>query len=411
MKKVVLTLFCSISLFAFSLDEALSELEKNNLDIQISKKQRESSLLQKEQKSASQFGKITLNSSITKYNDKRTLAPLAPPISSDVVTSDKLTTVGVSYKVTLFDGFGVKSEIDLSKINSFISKEKEKLTLNQLKYNTQSLFSDILSLQNSKKSYEEYQKVLKSFKTIVEKEFEYGKKAKVDILKVESDIEKNQAKIIELDTKIKILKNSLSLLIYGETKTLDELEDITFLQTSQEYSLENLPSIKVAKSIQKKSDKNYNKALSSYYPVVNFETSYSNVYGEGEKEAVSTIALQLSWNIFDFGVRQKNLQKTKIEKLEANLEYEKLKNEYKNRILEAKELIIQNESLLKSAKAQFSLAQKTTQIEKIRYEANQISINDYLLSFSNEQFLKSNEIQANSNLLKARFYYAYLTKE
>lgn len=411
MKIAILTLFCSISLFAFSLDEALSELEKNNLDIQISKKQKESSLLRKEQKSASQFGKIILNSSITKYNDKRTLAPLSPPISSDVVTSDKLTTVGVSYKVTLFDGFGVKSEINLAKINSFISKEKEKLTLNQLKYNTQSLFSDIVFLQNSKKSYEEYQKVLKSFKTIIEKEFEYGKKAKVDILKVESDIEKNQAKIIELDTKIKILKNSLSLLIYGETKTLDELEDITFLQTSQEYSLENLPSIKVAKSIQKKSDKNYNKALSTYYPVVNFETSYSNVYGEGEKENISTIALQLSWNIFDFGVRQKNLQKTKIEKLEANLEYEKLKNEYKNRILEAKELITQNESLLKSAKAQFNLAQKTTQIEKIRYEANQISINDYLLSFSNEQFLKSNEIQANSNLLKARFYYAYLTKE
>ncbi len=411
MKIVVLTLIFIASTYALTLDKALKDLEKNNLDIKISKNESEISSLSKEQKKDTQFGKFNLNSSITKYNDKRTLAPLAPPISSDVVTSDKLTTLGISYKVTLFNGFGLSNDIDIAKLNSFISKEKEKLTFLQMQYNTQVLFSDILSLQNIENSYEKYQEVLKSLEKIIEKEFEYGKKAKVDVFKIQSDIKKNEAKIIEVKTKINILKNSLSFLIYGENKKLGKLESISFANEDNKYNLEKLPQIKVAKTNLEKSNKDYNKALSLYYPTVNFEAAYSDTYGEGEKESVSNIALQLNWNIFDFNVREKNLQKAKIEKIKSTLEYKKLTNEYENKILESKELIKQNISLSNSAKSQFKLAQKTTQIEKIRYEEDQISINDYLLAFSNEQLLQANQIQANNNLLKSRFYYQYLTKE
>ncbi len=411
MKIIILTLTFLASTYALTLDKALEVLEQNNLDIKISKNENEISSLSKEEKKASQFGKFNLNSSITKYNEKRTLAPLAPPISSDVVTSDKLSTIGVSYKVTLFNGFALTNEIDIAKLNSFVSQEKEKMTLNQMRYNTQSLFSDILSLQNIKKSYEKYQKTLISLEKIIEKEFEYGKKAQVDIFKIQSDIKKNEAKIIELKSKINILKNSLSLLIYGENKNLEKLENISLKDEDKEYDLENLSQIKVAKSLEKKSNKSYKKALSSYYPTINLEAAYSNTYGEGEKETVSNIGLQLNWNIFDFNVREKNLQKAKIEKLKASLEYKKLKNDYENKIIESQELIKQNESLLNSAISQFKLAQKTTQIEKIRYEEDQISINDYLLAFSNEQQIFANQIQANNNLFKSRFYYQYLTKE
>lgn len=408
MRIIVLTIFSMFWVYALTLDEALKDLEKNNLDIKISKNQSEISSLSKEQKKAMQFGKVNLNSSITKYNEKRTLAP---SISSDVVTSDKLTSIGVSYKVTLFNGFGLTNDIELSKLNSFIFEEKEKLTFLQMQYNTQVLFSDILSLQNIKNSYEKYQEILKSLETVIEEEFKYGKKAKIDVFKIQSDIKKNEAKIIELKTKVNILKNSLSLLIYGKTKNLDELETISFEKENSLYSLENLPQIKIAKTNLEKSNKDYNKALSLYYPIINLETAYSNTYGEGEDETVSNIALQLNWNVFDFTVREKNLQKAKIEKIKAKLEYKKLKNEYQNKILESKELIKQNESLLKSAKSQLNLSKKTTQIEKIRYEENQISINDYLLAFSSEQLLQANEIQSYNNLLKSKFYYQYLTKE
>lgn len=411
MKIVILGIFFVISMQALTLDQALRDLNNNNLDIKISQNESEIALLAKEQKKASQFGVFKFNSSMTKYNEKRTLAPLAPPISSDVTTSDRLTTVGVSYSVMLFNGFGLTNEIAIADLNNFITKEKEKLTLYQMQYNTQVLFSDILSLQNRQRSYEKYQAVLNSLKVIIEKEFEYGKKAKVDIYKIDSDIKKNQAIIIELQTKITILKNSLSLLIYGKIKHLEALEDIVLVDTEKQYDLKSLPQIKIAQTLQNKSNKNYNTALSTYYPTLSLESAYANTYGAGEKETVSSIALQLNWNIFDFGIREKNLQKAKIEKIKAHLEYEKLHNEYQNKLVEAKELIKQNKSLLSSAKSQLKLAQKTTQIEKIRYEQDQISINDYLLAFSNEQLLQANEIQAQINLLKSQFYFQYLTKE
>lgn len=412
MKTIFLLFFSALTLFGLTLQEALTALKENNLDIKISQHESEISSLVQQQKKASQLGAVNLTGSITQYNEQRTLAPLAPPISNDVVTSKRLNALGVSYKVTLFNGFGLSNDIEIAQLNHFISNEKEKLTFNQMYYNTQILFSDIVWLQESKKSYENYQNILKSFQKIIQKEFEYGKKAKVDLLKIESDIQKNSAKITEIATQIDILKNSLSILIYSKIQPLDELEKIdAILFTQKEYDVQNLPQIQIAKSLQYKSNKNYAKALSSYYPTVNFETTYSNIYAKGEKEDISTVALQLHWNIFDFTVREKNVQKAAIEKIESKLQYQKSTQEYQNKILEAQSLIKQNKDLLQSAKTQLLLAQKTTQIEKLRYLENQITINDYLLSFSNEEFLKANEIKAKNTLLKSQFYYEYLTKE
>lgn len=411
MKIFLVLILLTYTLFALTLGEALKELEKNNLDIKISKQQSEVSFLSKEQKKYSQFGKLNFNTSYTKYNDDRTLAPITPPISNDITTSDEISSMGVTYKVTLFDGFSLKNDIEVLKLNGFISLQKEKLTYNQMIYNTQVLFTDILSLEALKKAYKQNHDFLFSLKKIVEKEFEYGKKAKIDIYKIQADIQKNSAKIIELKTNIKILKNSLALLIYSDNKDIEELQSITLKDKEQVYKFENLPQIKIAKNQEIKSDKNYNKALSSYYPKINFETSFSNMYGSDDRQSVSNISLQLSWNIFDFSVREKSIQKSKIEKLQAKLEFQKLQNEYKNEIEKAFETIKQNKSLLESAKAQFELASKTALIEELKYKENQISINDYLLAFSNKQFSQANKIQSNNNLLKSKFYYEYLIKE
>ena len=411
MKNVILIILFTINLFALSLDEAIKELINNNHEIELANKDLEINNKRVSQKKYSNFGEIDFVSSYSKYNEKRTLAPITPPITGDITTSDDLTSLGVTYKVNIFNGFKTSNEIDISKLSRNISQEKQKLTQNEQVYFVQSLYLDILSLKNILLSQNKYHEALRSLKKTIELEVEYGKKSKLDILKIDTDIQRNNESITQIQTKIDILKSTLSIMIYGDIKNIDHLEDVNNIKLNNEYDLENLPTIKIAKSLHHKANKSLDNSKSSYYPSVNFQTTYSNVYGAGDEETISNASLNLTWKIFDFGVREKSVQIANIEKIKSSIEYEKAKLSLKNKIFEANQHILQNEKLLISAKSQINLTNKIEEIEKLKYEEGQSSINDYLMAFSNQMISNAKFIESKYKLLKSKFYLDFLTKE
>ena len=77
MKKLFFSFFISlINLYALSLEEAISEIKKNNIDIQLSQTQIEFAQSEQNQKKDSTFGRVNTLASYTKYNNPRTLAPI-----------------------------------------------------------------------------------------------------------------------------------------------------------------------------------------------------------------------------------------------------------------------------------------------------------------------------------------------
>ena len=97
MKKLFFSfLITLINLYGLNLEEAINELKKNNIDIQLSQTQIELAQSEQNKKEDSTFGQISTFASYTKYNNPRTLAPLPPPINPNVATSDNLSRVGAS---------------------------------------------------------------------------------------------------------------------------------------------------------------------------------------------------------------------------------------------------------------------------------------------------------------------------
>jgi outer membrane protein TolC len=411
MKLVLILYLLTLPLFSLTLNEAISKLKANSHEIQLSNKNIEQATLQVKQKQHSNFGEFDFVSSYSKYNEKRTLAPITPPITGNITTSDTLTSLGVTYKINIFNGFKTINEIDISKLSRNISQEKQKLTQNEQIYFVQSLYLDILSLESILISQNKYHEALRSLKKTIEFEVEYGKKSKLDILKIYTDIQKNNESITQIQTRVGILKSTLSIMIYGDIKNIDHLEDVNNITLNNEYDLENLPNIKIAKGLQHKANKSLDNSKSSYYPSVNFQASYSNVYGAGDEETISNASLNLTWKILDFGVREKSIQIANIEKVKSSIEYEKAKLSIKNKILEANQHILQNEKLLLSAKSQINLTNKIEEIEKLKYEEGQSSINDYLIAFSNHMISNAKFIESKYKLLKSKFYLNFLTKE
>lgn len=402
--------FIGTQLVALTLPQALEELEKNNTTLQISQQQIEKSKQKLEQKNAMQYGTIEGMSSITKYNNERTLAPLAPPIAPNVTTSDTLKTLGVSYSVTLFSGFKDSSQIELSNIVKNIEQTKHKLTLSQLQFNVQSLFCDILSSNKTLLAWKKYQESIKKLYQFSQKEFNLGKKSQLELLKIESDLQDSNTVLIDLQTKINILNHSLSLLIYGEKRDLT-LENIEFETQTLNFSIDTLPKIYLASLNDKSKAKSLKSSQSAYYPKITFNTSYNNVYGDGEKENITTSNINLVWKLYDFGSREASIQEAKIEQLQAKLELQKTKEEIIQTIFEARKQIEKNEQLLQSATTNLKLAEKTKNIENLLYKEGQRDISDYLLALAKYSQSEANLITTHYALIKSKYYFNSIVKE
>lgn len=412
MKKLFFSFLITLmSLYGLNLEEAIEELKRNNIDIQLSQTQIEFAKSEQKRKRDSTYGKINTFASYTKYNNPRTLAPLTPPITTDITTSDNLSTLGISYSVSLFTGFKDKSDIEVSKIHHSLEENIHTLTINQMIYNTQALYLDILSLNNSLKATKTYLKALLSLEDNTKREYKYGQKSLLDTLKIASDIKSVEAEIVQLQTKIYTLKDSLSLLIYGQTKDIKSFEEINdFDIKKDDFKLKDITSIKIANVNIKKAEQKYISTKSNYYPKVNLNTSYSNTYGNGDDETIVMAGINVNWNFYDFGVSSELVEQAKITQIQSQLNFNKTKQEIQNKINESNKLIIQNKKLLDSTKAQFDLSKRTQDIEKLRFDEGQISIDDYLIAISSTEKINAKKIAALYTLLKSKYYLEYLTK-
>jgi len=407
---LVLSLFLGVFANALTLSEALEGLHKNNTQIQLSDLKIKKSQEKLAQKRSQQYGSIDGFSSITKYNERRNLAPLAPPIAPNIPTDDTLFNVGVSYNVTLFSGFKDSSQIELSNLATNIEKTKHTLTLFELELNVQTLFCDILALQKTKQGWEEYQKGLEKVYQFTQKEVVLGKKSQLELLKIEAQIEDAKSILIDTKTKIAILKRGLSLLIFGIAKEF-EIEEFSMISDLNSVRLENLPSLKIASLGVQSKEKLYQSVKSAYYPKVSFTTNYSDVYGDGEKETIFTSSINLVWKLYDFGATKKGIQEARIEQLESKLELEKRTQEIERNIFDAEQNIEKYLQLLQSAKVNLILAKKTNEIEEVLYKEGQKDISDYLLSMANLRQSEAKLVIAQYGLEKAKYYFNTLTKE
>ena len=400
-----------LSLLALTLEEAIDKVANNNLDIKIANQDTFATQRKLSQRKFSSFGTIDLLSSFSTYNDERTLAPIAPPITNDIVTSKSIASVGVGYKVNLFNGMKTFNDIEIDQLFVSVAQAKQKLTGYEQVYMIQSLYLNILSLQKILHSQEKHKEALEHLKSALKESVKHGKKPEIDLLKIDSQIYKTMEQITVLQTKVNILKSTLSSIMYGEIKKIEELEDIDISYKQKNYVLENIPSLQIAQHTLKKSDKAFQNALASYYPQVNFQASYVNNYGNGSKENVSTAIVNLEWRAFDFGAREEGVQLAKIEKTKTVTIAKKTRLEYENKIYEAKEKIVQNEQLLKSRESEFLVATKIKEVEELKYNEGQSSINDFLFASADEKLSQSKYIEAKYKLIESQFYFEFLIKE
>ena len=426
MKFILLVVF-ALNLYAISLDEAIdvalknsTELKKSSLGVDLAKKSLD-------EKKLSNYGKVDLIASFTHYNLPRTLTPLTPSRmqSGDIIPStEDMYSIGVSYSVNLFNGFADTSAIEVSSLQKEISKNMHLLSKEQIIYNVKSLYINILSFEAQLKAQKLYIKTLEKLYEDVKLKVSLGTLAKIDKLKALADLKRAKSKLTDIKTNIKILKETLASVMMVESilnleKIEIEIDDSLVLHVENlKEEILKTSKLQVASLNVAKKEKEEEKAQSVYYPKISFSAFYGQNAGENdptnlnagefENEDVWQLGLNLQWNVFDFGRKNKFVQKSRILTMQSKLDEEKTKRDLQKVLVEALSKIDQSIQNYKSAKIELELMSETEKIESIRYENGASDINDLLYTKARFAMAKSSYIQAKYSYQNAIYYLDYV---
>lgn len=397
-------------LSAITLEKAIEIGLKKSPTLNIAKNKVLISNESKKIKKYSNFGKVIVKGSYTKYNIPRTLTPITPPIQPGITTSNTIGSLGLAYDVVLFNGFSTSQDIAIARLGEDSALLSADISKDELVYNIQSLYLKILSLKAQKKGAYSHKKALNKLLKIVKVGVKVGKKAEIELYRVKSDLEIAKMGIKELNANINILKVTLASVI--GVKNIGKLHDIEFekAQDLQTTDITALRRYKLAQIQEKKGDKNIQKAKASYYPNISLNGYYGDNYGEGQSDEIWQVGASMNWVLFDFGTREARVAKAKIEKLQTIQELKKMELGLEKNLQEAKMKVDIAKAKVKSSYAELKFVKKTLKVEKVRYKEGVSTIYDLLFAQSRYQNTKARALNSKYALQSEIYYYNYINE-
>jgi outer membrane protein TolC len=421
---IVLSIFLlSANLWGVSLDELIQSGLRNNSLVKKTDLQIRLMEAKQAEGKAKKFGEIDIVGSYTHYNLPRTLAPIVPSSlspTSSVDTTQDLFTTGVQYSVPLFTGGALEQQVKIDNIATQMSHSKKRLSKEELIYNIRSLYLSALSLQELQSSQELYVQALEDLKENISYGVTLGKRAKIELLKANNDLIKSMGDVAKTRSSLEMIKGTLEATTHYDA--IDSFEPLNIgMNTSanpslSEINMDDLERFRVQDLEIEKGDKMINKVKASKRPQVAL-----NAYGgynydidkldPFEREKLWQVAINLKWNVEDFGATSARVQQAKIARLQAITQKEATSEGFKKLFAKAKNEIDTALANYQTTQSQHALLQESENIENARYDAGVATLNDLLLAKSKTQLASSQMIQNRYAYQNGLFYLDYLLEQ
>jgi outer membrane protein TolC len=417
--KTIITLLLSIPLSATTLPELIESGLHNNSLIKKSDLQIELMEAKKSESKAKRFGEFDVVGSYNHYNLPRTLAPIVPSAlspGSSVDTTQDLFSTGIQYSVPLFTGGAMERQVEIDSLAKEVGKSRRKLSREELIYNIRSLYLSALSLQELIASQEEYVNALEKLREVIATGVELGKKAKIELLKADNDLQGAKGQVMTTQSSLRMVKRTLESLTH--ISSIDTFEPIEVevgsnLSDVNEEEMAKLERFKLQDLEIKKGEKMVKKVESLHLPQVglNAYAGYSydlDQVDPFESEQLWQVGLNLKWDVFDFGTTSAKIQQAKIAKLQALVAKEATTEGFKKLFAKAQNEIATAEANYLTNHSQYNLLQESERIEEARYDAGVATLNDLLLAKSKTALAESKMIQSKYAYQNGVFYLDYL---
>ena len=420
--KILTTLLLTIPLSATTLPELIQSGLTHNSVIKKTDLQIELMRAKQEESQAKKFGNIDIVGSYTHYNLPRTLAPIVPsslsPTSSIDTTQDLFST-GIQYSVPLFTGGALEEQVAIDKLGKQMIESTKRLSREELIYNIRSLYLSALSLQEISTSQEAYVIALEKLRDMIAYEFKLGKKAKIELLKADNDLQGARGQVAVTQSSLRMVKMTLSTLTYSENIGHLEPLEVTVNRPNTSIELESLDKLERFKLQDleiAKGSKLVSKVEALQKPQVGLNSYFGYNYDVDqldpiENEQLWQVAVNVKWNLFDFGANSAKAQQAKIAKLQAIVAKIATTEGFKKLFAKARGEIETSFANHQSNQSQYNLLQESEKIEEARYGAGVATLNDLLLAKAKTQLSKSKMIQSRYAYQNGVFYLDYLLEQ
>jgi len=311
--------------FSLSLEEALKLAEQNDLRIKAQKAQYRADKNAYYAQISRRFGQVNLFWGYNQYKTPRIVAPISPSqlIARQLPTDDQVRVYGFNYSVRLFDGcqqyFLIKAKGEQARL-SFVKYED---TAAQTRADVRGLYFQILALKARRSALEERKKAVSELYRIVDTAYRLGKKSILDLLNIKAELRSVEAQISDLGAQIEALKRKLAVVI-GKENTSFEVEPVEVkpVRLNADKLLEKLlknnytlKELNVQKSI---ADYYKKAALAEFSPKVDFSYSRQRYVYASDGSTDWQYTVQVSFPLFDFGLRFFNYRRAREEELKVN---------------------------------------------------------------------------------------------
>lgn len=431
-KQLIIIPLLSYPLFAISLIDLVSMGVKNSTLVQKSRLDVDYAKAKQQESLAGEFGDIDLVGNYTRFNLPRTLAPLTPATMKDPVAASSVATTkdlfgtGISYSVALFTGFAQTKQVEIDALNINIAQSKVLLTKEQLAYNIRSLYLSILATKEMYLAQKSYVETLTTLNNQIAQEVLLGKKANIDLIKSQSDLQGNISYLEVIKSTITITKSSLATLV--GIKEIKNLEPISVKVIKPNETLDNLlqsastlNKIKIGKLSLQKAQKAIDKSKSTTLPQLSLSSYYGYNYGPNDSSNPNSgdwdnknnwqVGLNAKWSLYDFGKRDAITQQAKIAQIKASLEDQQILLDLRNSLVEASQKRKQAFVTYQGNLRQLNLAKESEKIESVRYYNNVSTLNDLLYAKSQTNLATAKLIESKYNYQKGNYAMDYILEK
>lgn len=423
---IVATLSVSAGIKNLSLEQAMRMLEKNNLELKVSRFNEQMKALEAKAAKGHNYGKLDASLMAMRSNDAGNvfgfklqsreadfgdfgfsdfLTPLGAAMQGQPLDSAALLAkqpddlnypkarnhyqTKFTYVLPLYTGGKLSEYGRITDAMFRMSKYDTQKLVNEKVFQTKKAFYDISLVSNYISNLSKIIKNIKRLESIVRSMKREGYAKDIDVLEVQARKAEAQSMYNQAKLNKDLAYQFLSFLLNTEVSSIKKVNDMAPMPYVDKEGLEsnNIDIQKALLGLQI-SQMAINVEKANYLPTLGAFAEYGSadnkLWNEFRDKDSYTFGLQLTWNIFNGGIDAANLERAKVNYMMVQDQVALAKSGTALKVKKLQTEILSNYADIKSYTKQLTFAKKVYQNYRARYEEGIASISDVLIKQSKE---------------------------
>lgn len=397
------------------LNQALSILENNNLELKISHFNEQMKAYEAVAAKGNHYGKLDLSVTGMRSNDAGNVFGFklqsreatfgdfgfsefdatnpnilnVQPTDLNYPQARNHYQTKISYMLPLYTGGKLTEYGRITEAMHRMSQWDSEKLINEKIFQTKKAFYDISLVENYILNLSKIIKNIDHLEAIVKSMGEEGYAQDIDLLEVQARRAEAESMYNQAKLNRDLAYQFLSFLLNEEVSSIKKVNDMAPMPRINSVEVESnnidiqkaLLGLQITEMALKAEEANYLPTVGAFGEYGSADNSFLNDFKE--KDAY-TFGVQLKWNIFNGGIDAANLEKAKVNHLKVQDQVSLAKSGISLKVKKLETEILSKNADVKSYKKQLRFAKKVYENYRSRYKEGIVSISDVLIKQSKE---------------------------